>query len=185
MQSKFNWLVVPLTVVALTACGGGSDEKSQPTNAPTIALTPPPTSKPAPTTVPAPDYTYEIVLVGPVVYNQKGEYHEPILDNGTYPLDAQNPEHPDGVTLREILEFPDRTLVCFHTDGFGSQNTTIHGGATYFYSASGAVAPTAYLAVYVTDQYGADWYWDAAEMGIINYPDGTWAQVTYVTPGAC
>lgn len=135
--------------------------------------------------MPAPDYTYEIVFVGPIVNNKDGEYYEPILDNGTYPLDAQNPKHPDGLTLREILELPDGTVACGHSDGFGNQNFIFHGGVIYSYMSNPTATPLKFLAISATSQNGVDVYYGADQMGIINYPDGTWEEVTYVTSGSC
>lgn len=191
-------LAILIAVVIMTACGGGGgDSKSNPTNPPASTTPAPPTTAemmtgtpPVPppttaeTTTTTPDYSYELVLDRNVEYIN-GEYWTTVVDDGTLPLDAVNPEHPEGLNLRAFSNLVGND-VCFH--GWGQQGdiqAKANGIAKYQYFAGSMTEPQGYLSVYVTDMDGVPWHWDATEAGVAPKPSGEWSAVAFVTPGVC
>lgn len=188
--------------VVMTACGGG-DSKSSPT---TFKSTDPPVTTTAdPTTTPAPpttveetttteaesEFAYEIVLVGPVVHDEFGFYTEPIPDDGSYPLQAQNPSSLDALTLGEIMMLDPGADICLN-GSVQEQDGTFSGVAVVFLGTGLASyldpqtgGTIEYIGIHV--DYGAftDWA-DAVLSGVIPSQDGaTWATDRSVTRGGC
>lgn len=201
---KFPKAIVGLVAiaVALTACGGGDSKSSsttvKATNPPVTTVAEPTTTPAPPTTVEdtttteaQPEFAYEIELVGPVVHDEFGFYTEPIPDDASYPLEAQNPASLDALTLGKIVMLDPGTDICLNgsvqeQDGTFSGVVVVFLGtglASYLDPQTGETIE--YIGIHV--DYGAftDWA-DAALSGVIPSQDGvTWATDRSVTLGGC
>ncbi len=186
-RKMFALATVPAMLAALASCQG-SDSKSETTTKPThaattVAITSPATTTPATTpptvkattTTEAVDLTYEIV-VGE--YDSDGYFIADIPDDGTYPLDAANPN--GGLTFREIMELDAASEVCFYG--------TEQGDVTVTVDKTGIISLQdlfTYLAIHVKTADGQIKWLPAPDSGVITSPVGTWVKGPHVALGPC